>query len=64
MFPVAWLPEADAELKAALAHYDTIRTEPGIRLGQAVIETVVEESRIVVIGCFHGKRHPTHWQLR
>ena len=25
---------------------------------------LVEETRIVVIACFHGRRNPTHWQLR
>ena len=24
----------------------------------------VQESRILVIACFHGKRNPTHWQTR
>jgi plasmid stabilization system protein ParE len=94
--PVVWLPEADAELKHALAHYDAIRSELGARFIQAVEETVeavasaplrfavvdkdrrragvrrfpygifflVEESRVVVIACFHGKRNPKHWQLR
>jgi plasmid stabilization system protein ParE len=38
--PVVWLPEADAELKQALAHYDAIRPELGTRFIQAVEETV------------------------
>lgn len=25
---------------------------------------IVEDSRIVVIACFHGRRNPKHWQLR
>jgi plasmid stabilization system protein ParE len=94
--PVVWLPEADAELKQAVAHYDAIRPELGTRFIQAVEETVeavasaplrfaevdkdrrragvrrfpygifflVEESRVVVIACFHGKRNPKHWQSR
>ena len=94
--PVVWLPEADAELKEALARYDSIRPELGIRFAEAVEEAVeaisaaplrfaavdkarrragvhrfpygiyfvVEEARILVIACFHGKRNPKHWQLR
>ena len=38
--PVVWLPEADAELKQALAHYDAIRPELGARFIQAVEETI------------------------
>jgi plasmid stabilization system protein ParE len=90
--PVVWLPEAKAELKEALARYDSIRPELGQRFAEAVVDTVhkitddpfhyavvgkgrrragvrrfpyglfflVEESRIVVIACFHGKRNPKH----
>lgn len=93
---VVWLPEADAELKEALARYVGIRPELGQRFAEAVLDTVeriaeaplkyavvekgrrragvhrfpyglfflVEESRIVVIACFHGRRNPKHWQLR
>jgi hypothetical protein len=25
---------------------------------------LVEETRVVVIACFHGKRNLKHWQLR
>lgn len=25
---------------------------------------LAEETRIVVIACFHGRRNPKHWQLR
>ena len=25
---------------------------------------LVEDARIVVIACFHGKRNPRHWQRR
>jgi len=25
---------------------------------------LVEETRIVMIACFHGKRNPKHWQQR
>jgi len=94
--PVFWLPEADAELREALARYESIRPELGQRFAEAVVDTVdriaedplhyavvekarrragvrrfpyglfflVEDSRIVVIACFHGKRNPKHWQLR
>jgi toxin ParE1/3/4 len=94
--PVFWLPEADAELKEALARYESVRPELGQRFAEAVNRTVeaiaagplhfavvekerrragvrrfpygiyfiVEETRIVVIACFHGKRHPKRWQLR
>jgi plasmid stabilization system protein ParE len=94
--PVVWLPEAHAELRQALAHYDAIRPELGSRFLLAVDETVeaistqalrfavvdkdrrragvrrfpygifflAEETRVVVIACFHGKRNPSHWQER
>jgi len=94
--PVVWLPEADAELKEALARYESIRPELAQRFAEAVVETVetissaplhyavvekgrrragihrfpyglfflVEEARIVVIACFHGRRNPKHWLLR
>jgi plasmid stabilization system protein ParE len=94
--PVVWLPEADAELKDALARYAGIRPELGQRFAEAVVETVeriaeaplgyavvektrrragvrrfpyglfflVEDKRIVIIACFHGRRNPTHWQMR
>jgi toxin ParE1/3/4 len=94
--PVVWLPEAWAELKQALAHYDAIRPEPGTCFLLAVDETVeaistqplrfavvdkdrrragvhrfpygifflVEDTRVVVIACFHGKRDPIRWQKR
>ncbi len=94
--PVVWLPEADAELKEALARYESIRPALAQRFAEAVEDTVeeiataplryavvekgrrragvhrfpyglfflVEEKRVVVIACFHGKRNPKHWQLR
>ena len=93
---VVWLPEADAELKEALARYENIRPELALRFAEAVADTVeriiddplhhavlekgrrragvrrfpyglfflVEETRIAVIACFHGRRNPKHWQLR
>lgn len=38
--PVVWLPEADAELKAALAWYDDVRSELGERFARAIDATV------------------------
>ena len=38
--PVVWLPEADAELKEALARYESRRPELGVRFAEAVQETV------------------------
>jgi plasmid stabilization system protein ParE len=84
--PVVWLPEAQAELMEALAHYDAIRPELGERFANTVVETaeaiatmplrfavvdtgrrragvrwfpyglffLVEETRVVVIACFHA----------
>ena len=94
--PVVWLPEADAELKEALARYESVRLELAQRFAEAVADTIekiaaaplhyavvekerrragvrrfpygifflLEETRIVVIACFHGRRNPRHWQLR
>jgi toxin ParE1/3/4 len=94
--PVAWLPEAVAELKAAHAWYDDIRPQLGDRFALAVDTTVqaitknplqfptvyrgcrragvrhfpygilfeVQERRIVIMACFHGKRDPKRWQVR
>ena len=84
------MPEADAELKAALARYERISPALAQRFAEAVIDTVeeiaagplhyavlekgrrragvhrfpyglfflVEETRILVIACFHGHRKP------
>jgi len=38
--PVVWLPDADAELKAAVSRYTEIRPELGIRFAHAVAEAV------------------------
>ena len=94
--PVVWIAEADADLKAALAWYEDIRSELGVRFAQAVESAVeaiaenplrfpvvyktqrragvwrfpygiffeVEEHRVVVIACFHGRRNPKRWQIR
>jgi plasmid stabilization system protein ParE len=94
--PVVWIPEADADLKAALAWYEGIRPELGVRFALVVAETVeaiaenplrfpvvyktrrragvrrfpfglffeVEDQRVVIIACFHGKRNPIRWKIR
>ena len=38
--PVVWLPEADAELKEALARYESILPELGQRFAEAVGDTI------------------------
>ena len=38
--PVVWLPEADAELKEALARYESIRPELGHWFAEAVADTI------------------------
>ena len=38
--PVVWLPEADAELKEALARYGSIRPELAQRFAEAVADTI------------------------
>jgi hypothetical protein len=40
MLPVVLLPEADAELRAALARYEGVRPELGQRFAEAVIDCV------------------------
>jgi len=38
--PVVWLPEADAELKEALARYESVRLELAHRFAEAVADTI------------------------
>jgi hypothetical protein len=38
--PVVWLPEADAELRQALARYAGIRPELGQRFAEAIVDTM------------------------
>jgi plasmid stabilization system protein ParE len=38
--PVVWLPEADAELKEALARYESILPELAERFAEAVADTI------------------------
>lgn len=40
------------------------RRRAGVRYFPYGIFYEVQESRIVVIACFHAKRDPTHWQVR
>jgi plasmid stabilization system protein ParE len=43
---------------------DKGRRRAGVRRFPYGIFFLVEETRIVVIACFHGRRNPRHWQLR
>ena len=38
--PVVWLPEAEAELKEALARYESVRLELAQRFAEAVADTI------------------------
>jgi plasmid stabilization system protein ParE len=40
MLPVVWLPEADEELKDALARYESIRPDLALRFSLAVADAV------------------------
>jgi plasmid stabilization system protein ParE len=40
------------------------RRRAGVRRFPYGLFYLVEETRIVVIACFHGKRNPHHWQHR
>jgi toxin ParE1/3/4 len=40
------------------------RRRAGVRRFPYGIFFEVQDRRIVVIACFHGKREPTHWQSR
>ncbi len=40
------------------------RRRAGVRRFPYGIFFLVEEKRIVVIACFHGRRNPRRWQLR
>jgi hypothetical protein len=71
--PVVWLPEADFELQEARAWYDDIRPELGERFARAINNTVrfpyaiifeIQEHRVLIIACFHGRRNPKRWQRR
>jgi len=40
------------------------RRRAGVRRFPYGIFFLLEETRVVVIACFHGRRNPSHWQLR
>jgi plasmid stabilization system protein ParE len=46
------------------AAVDKDRRRAGVRRFPYGFFFLVEATRIVVIACFHAKRHPTHWQRR
>ena len=56
--------EAISTQPLRFAVVDKDRRRAGLRRFPYGIIFLVEESRIVVIACFHGKRHPSHWQQR
>lgn len=61
---VADTVEAIAAAPLQFAVIEKERRRAGVRRFPYGIFFLVEETRIVVISCFHGKRHPKHWQLR
>ena len=56
--------EAIATMPLRFAVVDTGRRRAGVRWFPYGLFFLVEETRVVVIACFHGKRNPKHWQLR
>ena len=56
--------EAIAAVPLQFAVVEKGRRRAGVRRFPYGIFFLVEETKIVVISCFHGKRHPKHWQLR
>jgi plasmid stabilization system protein ParE len=59
--------QAVEAIAAAPLHYAVVdkgRRRVGIRRFPYGLYFMVEEERIVVIACFHGKRHPSRWQSR
>ena len=53
---------AEHPLQFPLVHRSIRRA--GVRRFPYGILFEVQEHRIVVIACFHGKRNPTRWQVR
>ena len=53
---------AEHPLQFPLVHQSTRRA--GVRRFPYGIFFDVQERRIVVIACFHGRRNPTRWQAR
>ncbi len=59
--------DAVARMADAPLHYAVVdkgRRRAGVHRFPYGLYFVVEETRIVVIGCFHGRREPRHWQSR
>jgi toxin ParE1/3/4 len=56
--------EAISTQPLRFAVVDQDRRRAGVHRFPYGIFFLVEESRVVVIACFHGKRNPEHWQLR
>ena len=53
-----------AEGPLRYAGVDKERRRAGIRKFPYGLFFLVEETRVVIIACFHGRRHPKHWQSR
>ena len=56
--------EAIAAMPLRFAVVDKERRRAGVRWFPYGLFFLVEETRIVMIACFHGKRNPKHWQQR
>lgn len=56
--------EAIAVMPLRFAVVDKGRRRAGVRWFPYGLFFLVEETRVVVIACFHGKRDPKRWQQR
>ncbi len=56
--------EAIAEAPLRFALVDEARRRAGVRRFPYGLFFIVEESRVVIIACFHGKRNPKRWERR
>jgi plasmid stabilization system protein ParE len=56
--------EKIAETPLHYAGVEKGRRRAGVRRFPYGIYFLAEETRIVVIACFHGRRNPKHWQIR
>jgi toxin ParE1/3/4 len=56
--------EAIASTPLRFAVVDKSRRRAGVRRFPYGLFFLVEETRVVVIACFHGKRDPRRWQQR
>jgi plasmid stabilization system protein ParE len=55
------------QIAEAPLHYAVVekgRRRAGVHRFPYGLYFLMEETQIVVIACFHGRRHPKHWQLR